>query len=235
MAIEFECSGCSSTLRVPDEHSGKHARCPKCSTVNAIPANSGNSAGHMTGSSNAPSAPEPYKATAAGLDLFGSLENNSQSNESPPYPVDYSAGSSVDYSQYTQPNPDPSGSPSPSYDPSSGSSNYYSTEGYSTEGYTTSSYSSGYGPTSHLLPHRGGAILTLGLLSLFCNFLLIPGVMAWVMGSDDLKQIRAGTMNPDGRGLATAGMILGAIGTVIGICFIAFAAASIFIGLNRAL
>ena len=227
MAIEFECSGCSSTLRVPDEHSGKHARCPKCSTVNTIPASSENS----TASANSQSTDEPYKATAAEFDLFGSLENSSQSNESPPYPVGYSD----DYSQYAQPNQKPGSSSSPSYDRSSGSSDFYSTEGYSTEGYTTSSYSSGYGPTSHLLPHRGGAILTLGLLSLFCNILMFPGIMAWVMGSADLKQIRAGTMNPDGRGLATAGMILGAIGTVIGICFIAFVAASIFIGLNRAL
>ena len=36
MAVEFTCKGCSSTLRVADEHLGKQARCPNCQTLNII-------------------------------------------------------------------------------------------------------------------------------------------------------------------------------------------------------
>ena len=182
MAIEFKCSSCSSTLRVPNEHSGKHARCPKCSTVNAIPFES---------------VPAETQRSAK-PDLFSSLDNSSTTPA------------------YTQPS-NPYSNSSTNYD-SSETSNFYSTEGYSTEGYTKSSYSSGYGPSSHLQPHRGGTILALALLSLFCNFLLIPGFMAWKMGVSDLQQIRSGTMDPQGHGFATAGMIIGAVMTFAGVC-----------------
>lgn len=40
------------------------------------------------------------------------------------------------------------------------------------------------------------------------------GIAAWVMGNGDLKQIDAGTMNPEGRSLTNAGRICGIIGTI---------------------
>ena len=70
-------------------------------------------------------------------------------------------------------------------------------------------------PREPLLPHRGGAILTLGILGVVCCFIL--GIIAWVMGSGDLKDMRAGRRDPSGRGLTQAGHILGIIGTVLGI------------------
>jgi len=66
---------------------------------------------------------------------------------------------------------------------------------------------------AHLRPHRGGLILALGLLGLLSCQLL--GVMAWLMGSEDLKEIRAGRMDPDGEGLTQAGTVLGIISSVI--------------------
>jgi DNA-directed RNA polymerase subunit RPC12/RpoP len=33
MKIDFKCTNCSSVLRLPAEHIGKHARCPVCQTV----------------------------------------------------------------------------------------------------------------------------------------------------------------------------------------------------------
>jgi DNA-directed RNA polymerase subunit RPC12/RpoP len=33
MKIDFKCTNCSSVLRLPAEHVGKHARCPVCQTV----------------------------------------------------------------------------------------------------------------------------------------------------------------------------------------------------------
>jgi hypothetical protein len=77
-----------------------------------------------------------------------------------------------------------------------------------------------------VLPHRGGVILTLGIIStagslicgVFGGFLgLGLGIPAVLMGRRDLQQIDAGTMDPDGHGLTKAGLICGIIGIVLGI------------------
>ena len=62
-------------------------------------------------------------------------------------------------------------------------------------------------------PHRGTVILVLGILSLVvCGPL---GIAAWVMGSGDMKEMDAGTMDSAGRGTTQAGKICGIIGTVL--------------------
>jgi hypothetical protein len=62
-------------------------------------------------------------------------------------------------------------------------------------------------------PHRGTMILVLGILSLIICAPL--GIVAWVMGSGDLKEMAAGTMDPSGRGNTNAGKICGMIGTIL--------------------
>lgn len=37
MPIQTVCQGCQRTLRVPDEHAGRKARCPQCQTVFVVP------------------------------------------------------------------------------------------------------------------------------------------------------------------------------------------------------
>ena len=64
-----------------------------------------------------------------------------------------------------------------------------------------------------LRPHRGTLILVLGILGLVCCF--ICGIIAWVMGNGDLREIDAGRMDPSGRGLTQAGKICGMIGTIL--------------------
>ena len=62
-------------------------------------------------------------------------------------------------------------------------------------------------------PHRGTLILVLGILGLvICGPL---GIVAWVMGSGDLKEIDAGTMDASGRGTTQAGKICGIIATIL--------------------
>ena len=56
-----------------------------------------------------------------------------------------------------------------------------------------------YSAQQTLRPHRGGLILALGILGLVCCF--ICGIIAWVMGSNDLKEMAAGRMDPSGQGL----------------------------------
>ena len=67
-------------------------------------------------------------------------------------------------------------------------------------------------------PHRGVVILVLGILGLVCCF--ICGIIAWVMGSGDLREMDAGRMDPSGRGLTQAGKICGIISVVLWILWI---------------
>ena len=62
-------------------------------------------------------------------------------------------------------------------------------------------------------PHRGTLILVLGILSLVVCAPL--GIVAWVMGNGDLKQMDAGAMDPTGRSLTNGGRICGMIGTIL--------------------
>lgn len=71
-------------------------------------------------------------------------------------------------------------------------------------------------------PHRGGLILALGIMSLFCNAMLIPGILAWVLGSSDLKKMKTGVMDPSGHGTTQAGMIIGIIATCLVVLAILF-------------
>lgn len=69
-----------------------------------------------------------------------------------------------------------------------------------------------------LRPHRGGVVLALGILGIVVCF--ICGIIAWVMGNNDLREMAAGTMDPDGRGLTQAGKICGMIGVILVIVWI---------------
>ncbi len=64
-----------------------------------------------------------------------------------------------------------------------------------------------------LTPHRGGLVLTLGLLGLL---LFAPlGIAAWIMGSTDLTAMREGRMDKSGEGMTQAGKILGILATIL--------------------
>ena len=76
-------------------------------------------------------------------------------------------------------------------------------------------------------PHRGTLILVLGILGIM--ICLVCGIIAWIMGNADLKEMDAGRMDPSGRGMTQAGKILGmvscilaAVGLVLGILWIIF-------------
>jgi hypothetical protein len=64
-------------------------------------------------------------------------------------------------------------------------------------------------------PHRGVLILVFGILGLV--MCVIFGIVAWVMGSGDLKQMDAGAMDPSGRGLTQAGKICGMIAVILNV------------------
>jgi hypothetical protein len=73
-----------------------------------------------------------------------------------------------------------------------------------------------------LEPHRGGMILTLGILSIVLGiFGLILGPLAWIFGNQDMAEIQEGRMDPDGEGSTNAGRICGIIGTILSIVWTA--------------
>ena len=62
-------------------------------------------------------------------------------------------------------------------------------------------------------PHRGSSVLVYGILGIvLCQLLAIA---AWRMGTDDMREMDIGQMDPSGRELTNAGRILGKVGTVI--------------------
>jgi uncharacterized membrane protein len=70
-----------------------------------------------------------------------------------------------------------------------------------------------YSAQQMLRPHRGGTILALGIVGLVCCF--ICGIIAWVMGNNDLKEMAAGRMDPSGQGMTQAGKICGMISVIL--------------------
>jgi hypothetical protein len=71
------------------------------------------------------------------------------------------------------------------------------------------------GFSSPLKPHRGGMLLAFGILGILCC--IVFGILAWVMGSTDLKEMAEGRMDPAGEGMTKAGKILGIIGCALAI------------------
>jgi hypothetical protein len=64
-----------------------------------------------------------------------------------------------------------------------------------------------------LVPHRGVMILIFGIVGL----VICPpfGIVPWIMGRNDMKLIDSGKMDPTGRGMTQAGMIIGIIATCL--------------------
>ena len=80
-------------------------------------------------------------------------------------------------------------------------------------------------------PHRATLILVLGILGLVICAPL--GIVAWILGNGDLKEMDAGTMDPSGRSTTNAGKICGMIATIlmiVGLVVVAFVFGLGFLG-----
>jgi len=72
-------------------------------------------------------------------------------------------------------------------------------------------------PTNYPNPHRGGLILALGIIGFFIPCIGFAfGIAAWVMANSDLQAMNAGQMDPTGRSLTQAGMVLGILEVLVG-------------------
>ena len=67
------------------------------------------------------------------------------------------------------------------------------------------------GQPAPMRPHRGPTVLVLGILGIVVCF--ICGIIAWIMGQGDLKEMDEGLRDREGYDLTRAGMICGIVGT----------------------
>lgn len=74
----------------------------------------------------------------------------------------------------------------------------------------------------NVAPHRGGAVMTMGILGLVLTLLpvvplvgLVLAIIAWVMGNTDLAEMRAGRMDRAGEGQTNGGRICGIIVVIL--------------------
>jgi hypothetical protein len=71
--------------------------------------------------------------------------------------------------------------------------------------------------------HRGAVVLTLAIVGLVLGCLgIILGPIAWIMGSNDLKEMAAGRMDRSGEGVTRAGQIIGMVTTFLWIAAVCF-------------
>ena len=78
----------------------------------------------------------------------------------------------------------------------------------------------------------GMQILALGIIGIVCCW--ICGIIAWVMGNGDLREMDAGMMDPSGRGLTQAGKTCGIISVVLAILGLVFGLLYMLLGLGMA-
>lgn len=74
-------------------------------------------------------------------------------------------------------------------------------------------------------PDRGVTILVLGIVALITMPLivgLVLGVITWVWANEDLRKMRAGTMDPTGRGMTEGGRVCAIIATVLSLSLFGF-------------
>lgn len=209
--MKLVCPDCQSTLQVPDGMEGKQARCPKCGSIFAIGDSATNTTTAQPSWAPAPGALKddplaggPWMLKIADGRVFGPVDRSTiqqwaqegrigqdsmlkRANETQWQTAPSLLGNSLAVA-------DPYNSPS--------STNFTKDPGATPAGYAA----------SHFEPHRGGVILTLGILGFCC---IIPAIIAIVMASNDLQKIDHGQMNPAGRQLTKAGMVIGIVSLVI--------------------
>ncbi|MEX0820369.1 MAG: hypothetical protein WD070_12285 [Pirellulaceae bacterium] len=205
MAIETICKGCARKLRVGDEYAGRKARCPHCKTVYTVPSADADLPHEPSG------APGGWRLRTKDGAVFGPVSKSELDGWVQEGRLD-STSQLQQYGEETwRPASEfyPSLAPTPvsDFNPLSSEPTFSppASNPYSSPRATGTPMARGYHP------HRGGLILTLSLLGFACCQLF--SIAAWVMGYADMKEINAGRIDPEGRGLTQAGMIIGIIGT----------------------
>jgi hypothetical protein len=230
MPIETACNGCGKRLRVADEHAGKLARCPACSSIYRVPGESALASGGSTTSAasadqhaaarGSGTRPDPTAQPAAATFTPREQMWRMRTPEGQVYgPVPWheleswlAEGRISDECELESDGVFRSADlffpqlrePAMARDEVRG--NPYQTANYNP-------YQSGPVPRRSLAyqqPDRGGTILAIAIMSwlFFCPALSLA---AWMMGHHDLAEMRAGRMDRSGEGMTHGGYVLGMI------------------------
>lgn len=88
----------------------------------------------------------------------------------------------------------------------------------------------------NFVPHRGGLIMALGLVSLIGGWLfclpIVVGPIAWILAQADLRAIRDGHMDPTGESMVRTGQVCGIISTIILVVLVLIVVFVVFTGMN---
>lgn len=230
MPIDATCPGCQAKLRIGDEYAGQQARCPRCDTIYTVPALEqaaltavpkieaaiepvahDDAADNSAAQANLPAAPEP--------DLLAEVlaEVTAPDAQMPP----------ADGTHWFLRTPE-----GPIYGPTSESTfQRWVVEGRVTPDCFVSPGDHRWRPATEVFPelaaprpqrtlrpetiaalqkqpHRGQLILILGIMGILTTC-PIPSIMAWVMGSHDLDEMRMDRMDDSGYSMTNAGRLLG--------------------------
>lgn len=191
MPIETTCPGCGRKLQVGDEHAGKQARCPLCNEIYSVSVTAGPQNEGRDESQWRMRTPEGQTyGPVSKADLDAWVAEGRVS---------------ADCMLSTETNP-----------------NWVNADAIY-PGLTEIRQQSPVAaprPTERFVDgHRGGLILALGIISWVVGCPIF-GICAWVMGSADLREMRAGRMDGSGTGLTQAGQIIGMLHALLTIVVI---------------
>ena len=207
MPIDTICQSCGKRLRVADEHAGKTARCPGCQTIYTVPQPGSSGQQMVWPTAPAPPAGQPdrwHLKSADGL-TYGPVAKADldqwvqQGRITPQSQIQSEAdGRWVWAGQYYP----QLGSFTETTAPAT--INPYAAPGATGYNWSASGYRE---------QHRGPVILALALVGIF--FCVISCLAAVVMAIIDLNKMANGTMDPSGKGLTIAGLVIGSLPLVI--------------------
>ena len=207
MSTMLRCPNCSRQVYVDDQQPGTQTRCPSCKTVLTLPAAA------ETAADDSPAAAASQSTSEDDWYLQGSGDTTYG-------PV--SKAELDDWVQQSRVAPDANirrgdqpWQPATTFYPMLASGSSDASGAGPTENANPFAASPTVGTSSQILlePHRGTVVLIFGILGWFicCGM----GVVAWVMGHQDLQKMRAGVMDPEGKGITQAGYIIGMLSVVI--------------------
>lgn len=198
MAIDSTCQTCGKQLRVADEHAGQQARCPNCQTIYTVPEKSPSGAPAAAGSALADSwqvkTPEGlvYGPIIKGeLDrwcLQGRITPSCQLLQGGEPQWRWAAEVYPQLREAVVMTPAVRGSPVTPYSPMP------------------------LPPGAIYYPkaHRGVLVLVLALLG-YVSLCFVVSIVAVVLGVMDLREMKAGRMDPEGRGMTIIGIVLASL------------------------
>jgi hypothetical protein len=208
MPIETNCQTCGKRLRVSEEHAGKLAKCPACQTIYTVPA-----AGLPSGLPPA-SQPDTWRSAVGAAEMDRWHLRTPEGQTFGPVPKSVldqwqREGRIVAQSQVVQDGNSqwvaaaaiyPQLATAPTGNP------FAETPGASSNPYAPPQMQGGY---RYQEPHRGGLILVLSIISMFVC--AVVGIAAIFMAIIDLNKMSSGKMDPGGRGLTIAGLVIASL------------------------